>query len=124
MKRYIEGVSWDQRTLFPDHLDGWIDHENVVRVIDAFVDELDLLDLGFELAEVTGRPGCHPSDVLKLYVYGYLNRVQSSRRLERETLRNVELMWLLGRVSPDHETIANFRKDGCRSRVFQFRANP
>jgi transposase len=111
MKRYIEGVSRDQGTLFPDHLDDWIDDENVVRVIDAFVDALDLVDLGFELAEATGRPGYHPSVLLKLYIYGYLNRVQSSRRLERETLRNVEVMWLLGRLSPDHKTIADFRKD-------------
>ena len=80
-------------------------------MIDAFVDELDLPDLGFELAEATGRPGYHPSALLKLYIYGYLNRVQSSRRLERETLRNVEMMWLLGRLSPDHKTIADFRKD-------------
>ena len=111
MKRYIEGISRDQGTLFPDHLDDWIDDENVVRVIDAFVDALDLPDLGFELAEATGRPGYHPAMLLKLYVYGYLNRVQSSRRLERETLRNVEVMWLLGRLSPDHKTIADFRKD-------------
>ena len=111
MKRYIESVSRDQGTLFPDHLEDWINDENVVRVIDAFVDELDLRDLGFELAEATGRPGYHPSVLLKLYVYGYLNRVQSSRRLERETLRNVEVMWLLGRLSPDHKTIADFRKD-------------
>ena len=111
MKRYIEGVSRDQRTLFPDHLDDWIGDENAVRVIDAFVEELHLPDLGFELAEAMGRPGYHPSTLLKLYVYGYLNRVQSSRRLERETLRNVEVMWLLGRLSPDHKTIADFRKD-------------
>ena len=111
MKRYIEGISRDQGTLFPDHLEDWIDDENVVRVIDAFVDELDLRDLGFKAAEKTGRPGYHPSVLLKLYIYGYLNRVQSSRRLERETLRNVEVMWLLGRLSPDHKTIAEFRKD-------------
>ena len=111
MKRYIEGISRDQGTLFPGHLEDWIGDENVVRVIDAFVDELGLVDLGFELAETTGRPGYHPSVLLKLYVYGYLNRVQSSRRLEHETLRNVEVMWLLGRLSPDHKTIADFRKD-------------
>ena len=80
-------------------------------MIDAFVDELDLHDLGFKPAELTGRPGYHPSVLLKLYVYGYLNRVQSSRRLEREALRNVEVMWLLGRLVPDHKTIAEFRKD-------------
>jgi len=111
MKRYIGSVSRDQGTLFPVHLDDWIDDENAVRVIDAFVEELDLPGLGFELAEATGRPGYHPSVLLKLYIYGYLNRVQSSRRLERETLRNVEVMWLLGRLSPDHKTIADFRKD-------------
>ncbi len=89
MKRYIENISRDQGTLFPDHLEDWINDENVVRVIDAFVDELDLVDLGFGLAEATGRPGYHPSLLLKLYIYGYLNRVQSSWRLEREALRNV-----------------------------------
>jgi transposase len=115
MKRYIESVSRDQGTLFPDHLEDWINDENVVRVIDAFVDELDLVDLGFDLAETTGRPGYHPSILLKLYIYGYLNRVQSSRRLERETLRNVEVMWLLGRLAPDHKTIADFRKDNGRA---------
>ena len=92
MNRYIEGVSRDQGTLFPDYLEDWIGDENVVRVIDAFVDALDLPDLGFELAEATGRPGYHLSVLLKLYVYGYLNRVQSSRRLERETHRDVEVM--------------------------------
>jgi hypothetical protein len=96
MKRYIEGVSRDQGALFPDHLDDWIDDENVVRVIDAFVETLDLLDLGFDHAEATGRPGYHPSVLLKLYIYGYLNRVQSSRRLERETLRNVEVIVAVG----------------------------
>lgn len=111
MKRYIEGISRDQGTLFPDHLEDSIDDENVVRVIDAFVDELDLRDLGFKPAEKTGRPGYHPSLLLKLYVYGYLNRVQSSRRLEREALRNVEMMWLLDRLVPDHKTIAEFHKD-------------
>ncbi len=111
MKRYIEGVSRDQGTLFLDYLEDWIGDENAVRVIDAFVDELDLRDLGFDLAEATGRPGYHPLVLLKQYVYGYLNRVQSSRRLERETLCNVEVMWLLGRLSPDHKTIADFRKD-------------
>ena len=111
MKRYIEGISRDQGTLFPDHLEDWIDDESVVRVIDAFVDELDLSDLGFKPAEKTGRPGYRPSLLLKLYIYGYLNRVQSSRRLEREAARNVEVMWLLGRLVPDHKTIAEFRKD-------------
>ena len=113
MKRYIEGVDRDQRTLFPDHLEDWITEDNPVRVIDAFVDALDLNALGFARAapEATGRPGYHPSVLLKLYIYGYLNRVQSSRRLERESQRNVEMMWLLGRLAPDHKTIADFRKD-------------
>jgi len=115
MKRCIESISRDQGTLFPVHLEDWIHDENVVRVIDAFVDELNLADLGFGLAEATGRSGYHPSLLLKLYIYGDLNRIQSSRRQERETLRNVEMMWLLGRLSPDHKTIADFRKDNGRA---------
>jgi transposase len=113
MKRFIEGVDRDQTTLFPDRLEDWIDEDNPVRVIDVFVDEQDLFDLGFERVAPhwTGRPGYHPSSLLKLYIYGYLNRVQSSRRLEREAGRNVEVMWLLGRLVPDHKTIADFRKD-------------
>ncbi len=113
MARFIEGVSRSQSTLFPERLDEFIEEDNPVRVIDAFVDELDLLGLGFERAEpeATGRPGYHPSVLLKLYIYGYLNRVQSSRRLEREAGRNVEVMWLIGRLVPDHKTIADFRKD-------------
>jgi len=113
MARFIEGVSRSQSTLFPARLDDFIGDDNPVRVIDAFVDQLDLLGLGFGRAEpeATGRPGYHPSVLLKLYIYGYLNRVQSSRRLERETGRNVEVMWLTGRLVPDHKTIADFRKD-------------
>jgi transposase len=113
MARFIEGVSRSQGTLLPERLDEFIGDDNPVRVIDAFIEQLDLLDLGFERAEpeATGRPGYHPSDLLKLYVYGYLNRVQSSRRLEREAGRNVEVMWLIGRLVPDHKTIADFRKD-------------
>src|SRR5579864_1139430 len=113
MKRFVEGTDRGQSTLFPECLADWIDQNNPVRVIDVFVDELDLLDLGFAgvAPEVTGRPSYHPSVLLKLYIYGYLNRVQSSRRLEREALRNVEVMWLLGRLAPDHKTIADFRKD-------------
>jgi transposase len=103
--------------LFPEQLEDWIGADNPVRVIDVFVDELDLGDLGFERIEplATGRPGYHPSVLLKLYIYGYLNRVQSSRRLEREAGRNVEVMWLTGRLVPDHKTIANFRKDNGRA---------
>ena len=113
MNRYIEGADRNQVTLFPDRLEDWIDEDNPVRVIDAFVDGLDLTELGFEraIAAATGRPGYHPAVLLKLYVYGYLNRVQSSRRLEREAGRNVEVLWLLGRLAPDHKTIADFRRD-------------
>jgi transposase len=112
MKRFIEGVDREQSTLFPERLEDWVGEVNPVRVIDVFVDELDLGGLGFGRArpEATGRPGYHPSVLLKLYIYGYLNRVQSSRRLEREAGRNVEVMWLLGRLVPDHKTIADFRK--------------
>jgi transposase len=113
MKRFVEGVDRGQGTLFPDRLEDWIGEDNPVRVIDVFVDELDLGGLGFGGVEpqATGRPGYHPSVLLKLYIYGYLNRVQSSRRLEREAGRNVEVMWLTGRLTPDHKTIADFRKD-------------
>jgi transposase len=113
MKRFVAGVDRGQITLFPDCLEDWINDENPVRVIDVFVDELDLSELGFGRVEpqATGRPGYHPSVLLKLYIYGYLNRVQSSRRLEREAGRNVEVMWLMGRLVPDHKTIADFRKD-------------
>jgi transposase len=106
-----------QSTLFPECLEDWIDEDNPVRVIDVFVDELDLGELGFSGVdpEVTGRPSYHPSVLLKLYIYGYLNRVQSSRRLEREALRNVEVMWLTCRLAPDHKTIADFRKDNGRA---------
>lgn len=113
MKRFVEGADRGQSTLLPECLDDWIDEENPVRAIDAFVDALDLGELGFDGVEpaATGRPGFHPSVLLKLYIYGYLNRVQSSRRLEREAGRNLELLWLLGRLVPDHKTIADFRKD-------------
>jgi transposase len=113
MKRFIEGEDRSQSTLFPEHLDDYIAEDNPVRVIDVFVDELDLQALGFDgmQPEVTGRPGYHPASLLKIYIYGYLNRIQSSRRLERETQRNVELIWLTGRLTPDFKTIADFRKD-------------
>ena len=113
MKRFIAGVDRNQATLFPERLEDWVGAENPVRVIDVFVDELDLFDLGFErvAAKETGRPGYHPAVLLKLYIYGYLNRVHSSRRLEREAGRNVEVMWLVGRLAPDHKTIADFRRD-------------
>ena len=113
MKRFIEGVERGQSTLFPDRLDDWVGEDNPVRVVDVYVDGLDLGGLGFGGVEplATGRPSYHPSILLKLYIYGYLNRVQSSRRLEREAGRNVEVMWLCGRLAPDHKTIADFRKD-------------
>ena len=113
MARFIEGISRSQGTLFPERLDDFICDDNPVRVIDAFVEQLDLIGLGFGRAEpeATGRPGYHPSVLLKLYIYGYLYRVQSSRRLEREAGRNVEVMWLTGRLAPDHKTIADFRRD-------------
>jgi transposase len=113
MKRFVEGTDRGQSTLFPECLEDWIHEDNPVRVIDVFVDELDLGELGFDGVDpaVTGRPSYHPSILLKLYVYGYLNRVQSSRRLEHEAGRNVEVMWLTGRLAPDHKTIADFRKD-------------
>jgi transposase len=117
MRRFVEGADRGQSTLFPDRLEDWIGEDNPVRVIDVFVDELDLAELGFSgvAPEATGRPSYHPSVLLKLYIYGYLNRVQSSRRLEREALRNVEVMWLVGRLAPDHKTIADFRKDNGRA---------
>ena len=117
MKRFIEGVDRGQSTLFPERLEDWIGEDNAVRVIDIFVEELDLAELGFGGVdpEATGRPSYHPSVLLKLYIYGYLNRVQSSRRLEREAGRNVEVMWLTGRLAPDHKTIADFRKDNGRA---------
>jgi transposase len=113
MKRFIEGADRDQATLLPECLEDWVEEDNPVRVIDAFIDELDLFELGFDgiAPKVTGRPSYHPSILLKLYVYGYLNHVQSSRRLEREAARNMEVMWLMGRLVPDHKTIADFRKD-------------
>ena len=113
MKRFIEGVDRSQSTLFPDRLEDWIGDDNAVRVVDVFVDEFDFGGLGFGRVQPlsTGRPGYHPSLLLKLYIYGYLNRVQSSRRLEREAGRNVEVMWLTRRLVPDHKTIADFRKD-------------
>ena len=113
MKRFVAGADRAQSTLLPESLDDWVDESNPVRVIDAFVDALNLAELGFDRVKpaVTGRPSYHPSCLLKLYIYGYLNRVQSSRRLEREAGRNVEVMWLLGRLAPDHKTIADFRRD-------------
>ncbi|MDZ4096774.1 MAG: IS1182 family transposase [Paracoccaceae bacterium] len=112
MAGFIEGVSRDQTTLFPERLDEWIGEDHLVRVVDLFVDQLDLAALGFQrhAAARTGRPGYHSAVLLKLFIYGYLNRIPSSRRLEGEAGRNVELMWLTGRLVPDHKTIADFRR--------------
>src|SRR5210317_879006 len=112
MNGFIQGEDRSQATLFPERLDDYVAEDSAVRVIDVFIDELDLAGLGFKTVPAdTGRPAYHPSTLLKLFVYGYLNRVQSSRRLEREAGRNVELMWLLGGLAPDFKTIADFRKD-------------
>jgi len=113
MKRFIQGDCRTQSTLLPETLDDYIADTNPVRVVDVFVDELDLGKLGFEGVEpaATGRPSYHPGILLRTYIYGYLNRIQSSRRLEREAQRNLELMWLTGRLMPDFKTIADFRKD-------------
>ena len=113
MKRFIQGESRTQGTLLPECLDDYISEENPVRVVEAFVENLDLAALGFArvVPAATGRPSYHPAILLKLYIYGYLNRIQSSRRLEREAQRNVELMWLAERLTPDFKTIADFRRD-------------
>src|SRR5882757_1898299 len=113
MARFVVGDDRSQSTLFPKRLEDYLSEDNPVRAIDVFVDELDLAKLGFGGVEpeATGRPAYHPATLLKIYVYGYLNRVQSSRRLERECQRNIELVWLTGRLMPDFKTIADFRKD-------------
>jgi len=113
VKRFVEGEDRRQITLLPDCVDDYIGEDNPVRAVEAFVDELDLAGLGFVgvVPEATGRPSYHPATLLKIYLYGYLNRIASSRRLERETQRNLELMWLTGRLMPDFKTIADFRRD-------------
>ena len=116
MSRFIKGESRSQITLFLEAVDEYIEEDNPGRVIDVFVEDLDLSALGFKTEPAdTGRPGYHPGVMLKLFIYGYLNRVQSSRRLEREAGRNVGLMWLLGRLAPDFKTIADFRKDNTKA---------
>jgi hypothetical protein len=114
MKRFVEGEDRMQGVLLPEFLNDYVTEDNPVRVIDVFVDELDLQALGFDgvVPETTGRPGYHPSTMLKIYVYGYINQIQSSRRLERETARNVEMMWLTGRLTPDFKTIAQGQRPG------------
>ncbi len=113
MNRFVQCEERTQDSILPYRLEDYVTEDNPVRVIDVFVSEFDLIGLGFDgmHPQATGRPGYRPSAVLKIYLYGYLNRIQSSRRLERETRRNVELMWLTGRLMPDFKTIANFRKD-------------
>ena len=113
VKRFVEGQDRAQLMLLPECLDDFVGEDNPVRVVDAFIEELDLAVLGFAgvVPEATGRPSYHPATLLKIYLYGYLNQVQSSRRLERETRRNLEVMWLTGRLTPDFKTIADFRKD-------------
>src|ERR1700751_5955007 len=113
MHRFIDGEDRMQQTLLPHCLEDYVGEENTVRVIEVFIEELDLAALGFSgmTPAATGRPAYHPSTLLKIYIYGYLNRLQSSRRLGREAQRNIELMWLTGRLAPDFKTIADFRKD-------------
>ena len=112
MSGFIEGEDRYQATLFPERLDDYVGEESSVRVIDVFIDGLDISGLDFKTeANNMGRRAYHPTTMLKIYVYGYLNRIQTSRRLEREAQRNVELMWLVGRLAPDFKTISNFRKD-------------
>src|SRR4030081_824089 len=117
MQGFVQGADRQQTTLLPECLDDWVGESNSVRAVDVFVDALELRDLGFDGVDpaATGRPAYHPSPMLKLYIYGYLTRVQSSRRLEREAGRNLEVMWLTGRLVPDHKTIADFRKDNGRA---------
>ena len=117
MKRFIEGADRTQAMLLPECVEDYVGPDNPVRVVEAFVEQLDLRAMGFEGSDpqATGRPAYHPSVLLKIYIYGYLNRIQSSRRLEQETQRNIELMWLTGRLMPDFKTIANFRKDNGRA---------
>ncbi len=112
MTDFREGENRNQSTLFPERLEDFVSEDNAVRVIDVFVDELDLSGLGFkaEPSEL-GSPAYHPATLLKIYIYGYLNQIQTSRRLEREAHRNVELMWLVRRLTPTYKTIADFRKD-------------
>src|SRR6201987_5424326 len=126
MHRYIDGEDRMQQALLPHSLEDYVGEENPVRVVEVFINELDLAALGVSgmTPAATGRPAYHPSTLLKIYLYGYLNRLQSSRRLERETQRNIELMWLTGRLAPDFKTIADFRRDNgeigrasCRERV-------
>src|SRR3954451_18862810 len=132
MKRFVEGEDRRQATLLPDCLDDYVTEDNPVRIVEAFIDELDRATLGFAgiVPEVTGRPAYHPATLLKISIDGYLNRIQSSRRLEREAQRNLELIWLTGKLMPDFKTIADFRKNNgqairgvCREFVMLCRAH-
>ena len=120
---YITGIARNQIILFPESLDEYIEENNPVRVLDAFVNSLDLSDIGITKSSPsdTGRPPYSPYDLLKLYIYGYMNRIRSTRRLETETKRNVEVMWLLEKLSPDHKTISRFRKDNAKALKGVFR---
>src|SRR5436189_6480014 len=113
MQGFVQGADRQQTTLLPEFVDDWVDEGNSIRAVDVFVDALELRDLGFDGVDpaATGRPAYHPSPMLKLYIYGYLNRVQSSRRLDREAGRTLEVMWLTGRTRPDHNTLEHFRTD-------------
>ncbi len=123
-KRFVEGEDRTQGVLLPEFLDDYVAEDNPVRAIDVFVDELDLQALGFEgvVPEETGRPAYHPATMLKIYVYGYVNQIQSSRRLERETARNGEMMWLTGRLTPDFKTIVLKNSEIGPTRKSRFRA--
>src|ERR1700681_1882588 len=125
MTRFVQSEDRIQGVLLPEYLDDYVAEDNPVRVIDVFVDELDLGALGFDgvIPEATGRPAYHPGALLKIYVYGYINQIASSRRLERETHRNVELMWLTGRLTPDFKTIADFTKASIQRRMEQVEAS-
>jgi transposase len=114
---YVEGIARNQLILFPEAIDDYIEEDSSVQLVDVFVDGLDLQELGFTHSqpEATGRPPYNPTDMLKLYIYGYLNRVRSSRNLEKECRRNVELMWLLKKLTPDFKTIADFRRDNAKA---------
>ena len=111
---YKKGIPREQLTLFPEKIDDYIDQNNQIRFVDAFVNNLDLQELGFKYSIPkmgSGRNPYDPYDMLKLYIYGYLNNIRSSRKLEVETHRNIEIMWLIGKLKPDHKTISNFRRD-------------
>ncbi len=115
--RYIEGINRDQIILFPETVDEYVSEDNMIRFLDAYVSSLNMVELGFTNSEPkeTGRKAYDPSDMLKLYIYGYMKKVRSSRLLEAETQRNVELMWLMKKLQPDFKTIADFRKDNIES---------